>query len=274
LGYSELRQKADSCSIYSSIEISVLNERYTRKNVEEIRRNLEDGFKGHFDGKLKHLTSVYGEESKEVTDAKSMETILRKRLTNDALYALCAFGDSADLKVVRTIADKSESDFSEPVLRFLGRFGDWSDKDRILSLWNKDLISRSFLSIRPKVHAKAVAAALHAIGKHVLVELLTLETGDEIRRELVSEMTQREIADLSGDILLAQLNGRDGTIRKMLALKCVQALSRARIRKLLDQYVNIDEYRYYNTIHWLDLGASMPTQMAKTVAKSELAKLE
>ncbi len=107
-----------------------------------------------------------------------------------------------------------------------------------------------------------------------MVDLFTLNIDAAVRRALIVEMSQKSICMLNNDFLVSQLNNEDDQCRTILALKCAQALSRARIRKLLDEYINQDGKRYYNSIHWLDLGASMPRQVIKAVVKFELENLK
>ena len=41
-----------------------------------------------------------------------------------------------------------------------------------------------------------------------------------------------------------------------------------RIKSILREYVSGDKHRYYNVIHWLDLGASMSRDEALKVARA------
>ncbi len=78
---------------------------------------------------------------------------------------------------------------------------------------------------------------------------------------------------LDDDLVVVELNNKDDQVRKTFALKCVQAMSQTRVRKLLDKYVNQDGERFYNSVHWLDLGASLPEARSKNAVKSGLEKL-
>ena len=87
-------------------------------------------------------------------------------------------------------------------------------------------------------------------------------------------MSQRDIRSLGDDIVMNELNHKDDQFRKILALKCAQAMKQTNVRKLLDRYINQDNERYYNSVHWLDLGASMPRHEGMNVSKFELAKFK
>lgn len=112
--------------------------------------------------------------------------------------------------------------------------------------------------------------ALHAIGKSRLVDLLNCDLTISVRRHLLRKISKREIAALNDEVIIMQLNNEDDQSRKIFAVRCVQALSRPRISKLLRKYIDGDPQRYYNSVHWLDLGESMPRQTARNVAKFQL----
>ena len=118
----------------------------------------------------------------------------------------------------------------------------------------------------------SIATALYAIWKSRLLDLLSLEIDVGVKRDLIAKMSQKEVDGLSDEIILKDLNNKDDQVRKIFALKCAQAMSRTRVRKLLDTYVNGDSQRYYNSVHWLDLGASMSRQAVKKVTKFQLEK--
>jgi len=75
-------------------------------------------------------------------------------------------------------------------------------------------------------------------------------------------------AKISHDPLFALLNHESDGIRKSAAVLAVRAFSAKRIKSILREYVGSDKYRYYNVIHWLDLGVSMSRDEAKKVARA------
>jgi hypothetical protein len=272
LSYDELQQKVDKSSVFDHLEISTLNRRFTKKNISKIRTYLADAYKNFFESKLGHFISLYGPDATIIADIKHIEEFLRQRLTNDTLDALCTLGDRVDLAIIREALDKDQTYFSQPALHYLGKFGDWQDKDRILSFRRRHSKSRSLLHFRLYEETKEIAAALYSIGKHRLADLLRLDADVVVKQALIAQLRHKDIQNLTDDILVAELNNEDDQVRKILSLKCVQSLSQSRIRKLLDNYLSRDEH-YYNSVHWLDLGASMPRDFATTVSTFELMKL-
>lgn len=268
LSYDDLRKKVEASSVFDHLEVATLSEKYTKRYLAEMRVNLGDGFKNYFDGRLARLAPLYKGDPSGLSQLTKLEKYLRKGLTSKILTALCAYADIADLNLVRKTVDKYEVDFSKAVLEFLGRFGDWSDRSRILA-FNDRYADYSFLSLASDERAEPVASALYSVGKKRLADLLGMEIDTRVRRALIAEFSQKDILGLSDDILIGQLNSTDDQFRKILALKCAVSLSQTRIRKLLDKYIGQNGQRYYNSIHWLDLGASMPRRVVKVIGKFE-----
>ena len=49
-------------------------------------------------------------------------------------------------------------------------------------------------------------------------------------------------------------------------------LTKTRVVKILAAYVLPGEQYYYNVVHWLDLGASLPKDRAESAAKKVIRK--
>lgn len=272
LSYDELRKKAEASGVYDDLEVTALAEKYTGRQLGEIRANLNDCFVSYFDSKVAKVAAQYPDNQKLIADIKSLGEYLRKNLTSKTLDVLCHHSDETDLSLVRRTLDTCEVEFSPTVLRYLQRFGDWTDVDRIQALYTRYGAGETLLSIHLEDRARPIADALYVVGKTRIGDLLKLDANSGIRRALVARFSQKDIASLSDDTLVEQLNDSSDQFRKALALKCALSLPQARIRKLLGRYINQDGQRYYNSIHWLDLGASMPRHVVKRVAGFELGK--
>jgi hypothetical protein len=83
----------------------------------------------------------------------------------------------------------------------------------------------------------------------------------------VSNLTFRSFDDQQIDLWL---RSESDSFRKTIALKVVLCLPTKRIRSILDKYiVNKDRY-YYDSVFWLDLGATADKATALKVAKAEI----
>lgn len=274
LSYDELRTHVKGSSIFADLELSVLYEKYFRNCAAEMRQNLADSFKAYFDEKFEEITSTSGADSKLARDTLGLESHLRGTWVSLTLDIICKMGGRKDLQLVRDVLDEgSASYFSQSVLHFLARNGDWTDIARVLSYSEKHPSDGTFLTTDFSKKARDVASAIYAIGKSRLIDLLSVDVDKLVKRELFKIITQKDLLRLSDGYLLGEFLADDHSTRGILSLRCVEVMAKSRIRKLLDTYADQEGERYYNVIHWLDLGNSMPRELAKTVARNQLAVL-
>lgn len=116
------------------------------------------------------------------------------------------------------------------------------------------------------------AAALYSIGKRRIAAVLALELDASVRTALLKHIPKSALGSPSDDLLLRELAHSNAECRAIVALRCVQNLSKARVTTLPNSYIDNENYRFYDSIHWLDLGVSLPGKLAKSVAEKELAR--
>ncbi|MGB6652165.1 MAG: DUF4062 domain-containing protein, partial [Xanthobacteraceae bacterium] len=105
-GFEELRAAAQKSDVFDYLEITTFYSRYTHRNLQEIRTNLDDGFKKHFDSKLAALVLQYPENSTLIANTRNLEKFERDRLTSVTLEALCKYNDGPDVSLVRRSIDQ------------------------------------------------------------------------------------------------------------------------------------------------------------------------
>lgn len=272
LSFGELVKRVENSGALDRLEVRVLGERHTKRYLSEIRNDLADQYKSHFGKGLAKWISLYQEDSKLVSDARNLEGFIRKELTLKSLDALCIHSDPQDLKLVRKTLDEFEVRFSEKLLKFLAKHGDWSDRNRVLDLATR-YSGRTLLTLASDDRANFVAFTLYSLGKSRLLDLLRLKVSVAVRRAILMRLSQKDVAGLSDALLIEQLINEDDQARKILAIKCSLALPQTRLRELLGKYMRREEQRYYNCMHWLDLGVSLPRKVAKAVATFELERM-
>jgi hypothetical protein len=270
LSFEELQQAAEGSGVFDYLEIIELYRRFTYRMLKEIHANLSDGFTQYFERKIDKLAREVGANAKVISDTRSLEESIRKRLTTKALDVLSSYKSTSDLSIVRRTIDEQQLYFSPKVLSYLARFGNWSDKDRILSFVDMGEEGYSFLSIRNNVVAKAIASSLYAVGRERIDELLGIVIDSNIKRVLVNELGQRDTRLVGDGQFIRLLSDPDDGVRRIVALKCCQYLNKPRIKRLLNSYLQLNEPRFYNSVHWLDLGASMPRATVEKATKFEL----
>ncbi|UXN74271.1 hypothetical protein N8D56_03250 [Devosia sp. A8/3-2] len=269
LDLPNLRERAAVAGVFDGDELSALYSKYGAKVIGEIRAGLKDRFKSHFEAKVQAgLTAGY--ISPETLErVRKLEDFARGRLTNAALASLCKLSRADDTTLVRSLLDGGGIDANADVIRYLGKHGDWSDVDRIKALGQDQRVS--LFETRTKLPDEKAEAIL-LIGKERIIDVLVLDAPNDIRLCIAKKLPRRAIRDLRDEVLLTHLKDQHDEFRIVFSLRCVESLPRGRVAKLLDRYVDSTEHRFYNTIHWLDLGASMPNIVVKAIAAKALVQ--
>ena len=244
---------------------------FPRRTAVRLRSLLKDGFKDRFDSRLKEIERLSPLRAKELAkSARDLKGFSCRRQTQAAIDILAAQLKGKDLALIREIIDRREISASKEVLSYLFRFGAWEDVERILKLKENVTGQNGLLSDDRSQHDKLVGKTLFKVGRLRIVDLLEKIKSHRTKALVIFASTQRAILGLSDNTLLELMNEDDDNVRKITALKCLQSLPNARINGLLDAYTVRDEFRYYNVIHWLDLGVSMPKRFAKKIVRKEL----
>ncbi len=269
LSRSALKQRAASATLFDERELEALYLRYGREEASDIRANLDDGFASYFARKLQKIETAIGENTELVAKIKNLESYIRRQNTTSALTALAQISDKQDLSLIRKTIATQDVDIDDVVIKYLGQHGDWSDIERISQLHN--VLSKqtaSLLHSPPELWPTA-GKALHKLAKYRLADLLQLETSVSLKRSVLRQLTKGDMASLGDDFLINTLNEQDERLRKMAAVKCAQHLSKARLAQLLKGYLGQSIPHFYNVIHWLDLGISMPRAIVQDVTRGE-----
>ena len=270
----DLRKEMENKLIYKKRELEVLYTKFGSKKhvLAELRQHLEDGFKTHFEHELEQA-EIKHQNLRNYHDIKSsLVQFYRTQLCSVALSALCDIRRSEDLSLVRQTLDQFSVNGSKNILSYLARFGDWTDIARVNNLEENSNKNSTLLTLGTISYPSERALAIFALGKHRLADLLLCDMQSLVRHELLQLVPQKNISELSDDLILRELSSKDDKSRIIFALRCVQSLPRARIKNILQKYLEGEEYSFYNSIHWLDLGASFPKRQAKYIATRELAR--
>lgn len=250
--------------------LTTLFDQHSKRALTRIRKGLETRFSEYFRISTANFRNRHASDDKSLELLDKVLPIYRKELCNSAAQALSRLGKSEDLALVRQSIDTLELEADKSLFLYLARFGDWQDVERILKLGRDGQESRNALAL-PKISLpEERAAALLSVGKNRVADLLALELEASIKTAVLKQIPKSTFVSLSDDLVLQELAQSSTECRAIVALLCVQTFSKARVTALLDSYIDNSEYRYYNSIHWLDLGASLPNKLSKSVAAWEL----
>ncbi len=267
----ELEELAKRASIFDrSAECALLEKRFA-KDSKTLLRLIDDEYKQTFEIALKEMTARYGGDSELVKRIVGIEEYLRDGFVREALDVVLRKSDARNLVFVRKHLAKSSLAYSDHDLEYLGKYGEWQDVPLIVSLVGRFARGiSSFLGDDKKY--RLAAKALHRIGKGRTGQLLSIKMPPELLARVIHSISEREFKSLSDEQIAAQLSSESDRVRKITALKCVHSIQKRRLIETLSNYIVGEKHRYYNVVHWLDLGASAPKEAALRSAAKVLAR--
>jgi hypothetical protein len=115
------------------------------------------------------------------------------------------------------------------------------------------------------------AKALITLGKGRLGELLEIEMPAMLLTYVIAYGSDKEFRDLSEVSVNRLLRWDNDDVRKVTSIKCAKIFSKSYLISLLEKYVKPAQY-FYNVVHWLDFGISLPKPRVVTACNKILAK--
>jgi hypothetical protein len=272
LSEAELEKRVGESLIYDDAAYFALADRYFRNRADELRRDVDDRFSAYFEERIRRMEATFGDNAAArdfVKKARDLESYVRKELTRQGLNVLCTAQKPEDLQRIRANLRDGYAGASKLDAEYLGRHGEWADIPMLANAKGPRLGVTLLTSLSDEEFEVEVAMAITSIGKkHSISDLLSLEMPAAILKKIIELCSESRFASISRDTLLALFNHESAEVRKAAVVLSVRAFRAKRIKTILREYVVSDNYRYYNVIHWLDLGASMRRNEARKVARA------
>ncbi|MEJ1353097.1 MAG: DUF4062 domain-containing protein [Candidatus Sedimenticola sp. (ex Thyasira tokunagai)] len=272
LSESELKEMIDESLPHDDAAYFAFVERYFRKHVDQLRRDVDDRFSAYFEERIRRLEVKFGGLSGThdlISKTRKLGELVRKELTRRGLSVLCAAKKPEDLHRIRANLCDGYAGASRHDADYLTRHGEWSDISILTNAEGPTLGATLITMSGDEEYQAKVAKAITSIGKkYSISDLLSLEMPAAILKKTIELCSESRFAKISKETLLELLNHESDGVRKAAAVMAVRAFTVNRIRAILREYVLSDNYRYYNVVHWLDLGASMRRDDAKKVARA------
>ena len=200
-----------------------------------------------------------------------MEDFVRKNLTRRGLDILCRAGKPEDLDRVRRNFRCRYVDRSIADVEYLRKCGNWTDVGLLANADLSSLGSTSWWTSDYDRYRRVVAKAVLSLSRgHSLSDLFSQTLPASILKEITLLCPDSRFSEISDSDFLRLLDNEEAEVRKVASLKAICVFPTKRTSLILDQYVDGDRYRYYNVIHWLDLGVSMFRKDARRVARAAL----
>ena len=267
---AELTKKIAVAFMHNDAPYFVRAERYFVKIVEELRRDVDDTFSAYFEERIRRLKTTLGDSPAVkglVKSTRDLEDFVRKKLTRQVLDILCRKGDRGDLDRIRDNLQRGYAGTSKADAEYLGKHGEWA---HIPLLVNADApnLGGSILADDGDFQDEVAKAVLRMSSGYSASKLFSLEMPASILKRTIEQCAETRFSNISQDVLFGLLDNDSADVRKVASIKVIRTFAKKQIKSILHEYVGRDKYRYYNVIHWLDLGMSMPRDVARKVARA------
>ena len=272
LSEKKLSEGVEKSILYDVDSYFVRAERYFSKHGDNLRIAIDDRFKSFVQYERERTESAFGHSSdaiKMLADSLELEEFRRKKMTRRGLDILCRVGGEVDTNRIRENVRSLWAGMSPHDAVFLGKFGSWSDINLLSGAVSRAVTSFALPEDETSILEQVSRALVMLSKEQPDSALLSSSIIPSVLKRVLKSLSGPRFMSISETSLLKLMHHESEDIRKIVAIKCVIHYSIRRIRHVLDQHISGDKY-YYNVVHWLDLGTSMPRAVAKRIGQSAL----
>lgn len=266
-------EEEDLSSIFNQDAFFALIRRDFKRRGDALRTAVANQFVDRFESLLEEMAKRYGTSTDLLEKTRSLEKHLRSRFTREGMDIICSRLDVADLPLVRSMLASGSLDYSAADLRYLEKFGQWCDIPLVIAMLDRPEYGRNYasmLSIARSTKYEDVARTLYALGAHRLNDLLAATMPGHVLANIIPLIPDKAFLGLAEAVIVRLMRSESESVRKRAALKYARVFPRRRVKKFLDDYMAADQF-YYNVIHWLDFGISVPRDRMLRAAEKVLA---
>lgn len=255
---------------YSRDVYFALCEREFSKRGDELRQQVSNGFQNYFDDHEKYIQTNYAKDAAFIEKVRGLRGYVCKSLVRRGLSIIEQKGGKQDLDLVRELASTGKIDLDAGDLSFLAKYGAWRDVNLIVKNEQKILSASSVWYERNESTLEIYADTLLRLAKSRAPALIDVGASATVLTTVIRNMAKKRFAEISEANILSLLLVDNDKLRRMVCLRLISVWPRARLKKLLDRYMDDGQKQFYNVIYWLDFGASVP----KDVITGALKNLE
>lgn len=259
--------------VFDQYAYFALVRREFRLRGDGLRKAVANQFVDRFESLLEEMVKGHGTRTDLIEKVRSLGKHLRSKFTREGLNIICTRLDLADLPLVRTMLASGAVDYSAADLRYLAKFGQWCDIPLVIESLARPEYGRkytSILSMPSSTKYEDAARTLYSLGKHRLSDLLATTMPGYLLAHIIRLIPDKAFQELSDADIVSIMRSETDDVRKYASLRYIRAFPRRRIKKFLEDYMAADQF-YYNVIHWLDFGVSVPRQRMLRAAGRALA---
>jgi hypothetical protein len=261
-----LEDKVKEESVYDQKGRFILAERHFAKYAPLLRKAIEDRFVSDFSDAVEKMKARFGTDVVNID--QSLDEFLRNKLTYAALDVICRKSNAQDLPLVRKAIVTGSVDYSPTYIAYLNKFGEWEDIPTIIAAANLlDAREYTLLSLGERDGKyREAARSIYKIGRERFREVLAIAGIEQTLPYIIAKASDVVYRSLSDGSIMGLLHSDSHTVRKAASLKCIRALPKERLGKILNYYMS-EVKHYYNVSHWFDFGLSGPREKALRAAK-------
>lgn len=271
LNDSDILEIEKNESIFEKEAEFVLAERNFLNYAENLRESVDDQYKSRFNELILLMAERFSGATELIEKTRSLEESIRKSMTRKGLDLICAQFRKEDLNRVRNALKSGFLDFSEGDIKYLQKFGEWQDIQLIIDSTKRSSIGLSIIPYKSESRYRLAAKAIYKLSHQRLPEVLTIPMPPQLLAHFLAEVPDGIFITLNNSVLIAQLKSEDSSLRKLVSLKCVKALTKTRMKSILNEYLSFAD-RYYNVLHWLDFGISTSKSCSSSTAQRIISK--
>lgn len=241
-------------------------------------RSIGELLVAQVEGKLQGRGGAFALVERPIVNAmvenKHLEALEEEKSIREAIDIIVQYDKGRALDVVRRALTSNVVGVTPGVSRYFGRYGQWKDIALLVGRAENsgESVSRGLLAIGEgdARWAKPLAKAILLIGRKRPIDVVQLSLPAVVMREVLLNLPDMFFANCPDALLEQLMNSSDADVRKVASLKIICSKSKAHVVKLLNRVKSSGDFRYYNVLFWLDLGASLPRAESRRVAKEEL----
>lgn len=271
LTVAQLEQEANS-EMFNQNAYFALIRRDFKSRGDELLQAVSNEFVDRFDWLLDGMSRQYGAETDLVARTRSLGDHLRRQFTREGLNIISGRFDASDLPLIRSMLWRGNANYSANDLRYLAKFGQWEDIPLVIASIKQPELDSKYTSIlsRAENHKfEEAARTLYAIGRQRLNDLLVTAMPSALLIRIIPLISDKAFLGLSDAVVDSLMRSDNDGVRKLASLKYVLSFPRRKVKQYLDEYMAADQY-YYNVIHWLDFGLSVPRERMLRAARRTL----
>ena len=264
-------EEEERSEIFDQNAYFALIRRDFRVRGDDLRKAVANQFVDRFESLLEGMAKRHGTQTELVEKIRSLGKHLRSMFTREGLNIICSRLDAADLPLLRSMLASGSIDYSAADLRYLAKFGQWCDISLVIASLDRPEYGRKYasvLSIPSSTKYEDAARTLYELGKHRLNDLLATTMPGHLLARIVLLIPDKAFSGLADAVVGSLMQSEIEDVRKAASLKYVRTVPRRRAKQFLEEYMAADQF-YYNVIHWLDFGISLPRdRMLRAAAKA------